>query len=175
MIRINLIKQKKPSKVRLVAPLVAVAALAVVSGFYVKSVGRADTPEVRAVRKVVRASFPASETAEPRKREDSVKSSAASETAEPRKREDSAKSSPASEVAEPRKRKQSAKSSSFKVAGFMNFTGTNSAMLVSGGNVRWVEKGENAFGLKIANIKEEGIFASTVAEPGNTVFFPLEK
>lgn len=69
-------------------------------------------------------------------------------------------------------KRKTAKKRPLKVAGFVSFTDRNFAMLVSNGHARWVKQGQSAFGFKIVNIKEEGIFTK---KDSTTVFVPFGK
>ncbi len=81
-------------------------------------------------------------------------------------------SSPARKSADKERKKKISRK--FKVKGFINLMGKNLAMLVSGREVLWVEKGQNAFGVKIEDIEEKGVFTKTRSGGGGREFFPLK-
>lgn len=94
---------------------------------------------------------------------------------EPPERESSSfAQAPSARKAGKDKRKQW-RNPSLRVAGFVSFMDKNFAMLVSGRRALWVEEGDEAFGLKVAKIKEEGIVTRRASGAGGEVFFPFKK
>ena len=81
-------------------------------------------------------------------------------------------SSPSAHKVTDKERKRKA-SGRFKVKGFVKLMGKNLAMLVSGRKVQWVEEGQNAFGVEIVDIEENGVFIKTRSGGDGKEFFPL--
>ncbi|MCY4047166.1 MAG: hypothetical protein OXF42_03525 [Candidatus Dadabacteria bacterium] len=59
-----------------------------------------------------------------------------------------------------------------RVTGFVRYAGSEFAMLVSGRKSLWVEKGREAFGGTVSEVREDGVF---VSRGEGTEFFPLRK
>lgn len=59
-----------------------------------------------------------------------------------------------------------------RVTGFVRYAGSEFAMLVSGRKSLWVEKGREAFGGTVSEIREDGVF---VSRGGEREFFPIKK